>query len=358
MRPHRFAFNFGYGFSAEDEAMTGAAFLFMSMFLELGLEVAVDSAAIDIEERHGIDVDNFWKLWGHNPGNFFGVHLCSSMLALALAFWSFSCLPTPFFCTSEHDPCSCEGGGFQIFKPFCDAAAATTEAAEEARKKMQSNATNNSSNSTSITAIPENAYVETAHGLCGVESSPPIVHLIPHNSRIVRSLLLTPPRNCPNSTLNYVKTSAKSEYLGIFESLGDGSTTIAVTVIVIIVISLIFMIARSKLFAAKVAAEAQREREEAEQREVELREQNRRIEEQNKRIQDQLMLTQLNEKQTAIVETNSVDLDKQVPAVFQLNWRDLLFEDRLGSGSFGDCYKGRYVYIFCALHADKAVQNE
>ena len=67
-----------------------------------------------------------------------------------------------------------------------------------------------------------------------------------------------------NSTLDFVKTSAKNEYVGIFESLGDGSITIAVTVVVIIVISLIFAIARSNLFAAKVAAEAQREREEAE----------------------------------------------------------------------------------------------
>ena len=150
------------------------------------------------------------------------------------------------------------------------------------------------------------------------------------------------------STLDFVKKSAKNEYVDIFESLGDGSTTIAVTVVVIIVISLIFMIARSKLFAAEVAAEAQREREEAqrereeaEQRERELLEQNQRIEEQNRRIQDQLMLTQLNEKQVAIVEANSLDLDKQVPAMFQLNWRDLLFEGRLGSGSFGDCYRGR-----------------
>ena len=147
------------------------------------------------------------------------------------------------------------------------------------------------------------------------------------------------------TTLDFVKKSAKNEYVDIFESLGDGSTTIAVTVVVIIVISLIFMIARSTLFAAKVAAEAEREREEAEQRERELLEQNQRIEEQNRRIQDQLMLTQLNAKQAAIVEANSSDLDKQVPAMFQLNWRDLLFEDRLGSGSFGDCYKGRYVYI-------------
>ena len=182
---------------------------------------------------------------------------------------------------------------------------------------------------------------------------------VPHIGQLSHATPLCPlPHHIPqstNSTLDFVKTSAKNEYFGIFESLGDGSITIAVTVVVIIVISLIFMIASSKLFAAKVAAEAQREREEAqrereeaEQRELELLEQNKRIEEQNRRIQDQLMLTQLNAKQAAIVEANSSDLDKQVPAMFQLNWRDLLFEGRLGSGSFGDCYRGRCVYTFCA----------
>ncbi len=110
------------------------------------------------------------------------------------------------------------------------------------------------------------------------------------------------------------------------------------------------MVARSKLFAAKVAAEAQREREEAGQREQELLEKNNEIEEQNKRIKDQLLLTQLNAKQAAIVDANSVDLDENVPAVFRLNWRNLFFEGRLGSGSFGDCYKGRYVHFSLSLY--------
>ncbi len=158
MRPHRFAFNFGYGFDANDAAMTGVAFLFASMFLELGLEVVIDSAALGIEQMHGINVDKFWEMWQVNPGNFFGVHLCSTLNALAFGFWAFTTLPTPVFCTSQHDPCSCKGGGFQIFKPFCDAAAATVEEAE-ATQNFQSNATNSSGNGTS--AIPENAYVDT-----------------------------------------------------------------------------------------------------------------------------------------------------------------------------------------------------
>ena len=157
MRPHRFAFNFGYGFDANDDAMTSAAFLFASMFLELGLEVSIDCAALDIEQQHGINVDKFWEMWQVNPGNFFGLHVVGNLFALALAFWAFSTLPTPLFCTSQHDPCSCVGGGFQIFTPLCDAATSS----EEAIKDLQSNATNSSDNGTSITTVPENAYVLT-----------------------------------------------------------------------------------------------------------------------------------------------------------------------------------------------------
>ena len=128
--------------------------------------------------------------------------------------------------------------------------------------------------------------------------------------------------------------------------------------LVIFIICLVFVTARSKLFAVEVAAEAQREREEAEQRELELREQNERIEQQNKQIQDQLLLTQLNSEQVAIVEANSMELDEHVRAAFQLNWRDLLFEARLGSGSFGDCYRGRCVCIFlCRALERRATLN-
>ena len=160
MRPHRFAFNFGYGFDANDDAMTSAAFLFASMFLELGLEVSIDCAALDIEQKHGINVDKFWEMWQVHPGNFFGLHLFCNLNALGFAFWAFSTLPTPFFCTSQHDPCSCVGGGFQIFRPLCDAASTSTSSPDEAAiKELQSNATNSSGNGTSITTGSENAYV-------------------------------------------------------------------------------------------------------------------------------------------------------------------------------------------------------
>ena len=89
------------------------------------------------------------------------LHFSTNLAALAFAFWAFSTLPTPFFCTSQHDPCSCVGGGFQIFRPLCDAASTNTSAAKEAIKELRSNATNSSGNGTSITSVPENAYVLT-----------------------------------------------------------------------------------------------------------------------------------------------------------------------------------------------------
>ena len=154
MRPHRFAFNFGYGFDANDAAMTGTSFLFASMFLELGLEVTIDGAALGIEQQHGINVDKFWEMWQVNPGNFFGLHVSSSLAALAMNFWAFSTLPTPFFCTSQHDPCSCTGGGFKIFKPLCAAAGSVAEATKDA---VQSNAKDGTSNGTVGTTLAENA---------------------------------------------------------------------------------------------------------------------------------------------------------------------------------------------------------
>merc|ERR1711965_1110742 len=98
-------------------------------------------------------------MWQVNPGNFFGLHLSTNLLVLAAAFWAFSTLPTPFFCTSQHDPCSCVGGGFQIFRPLCNAATSS----QEAIKELQSNATNSSGNGTSITTVPENTYVVVLH---------------------------------------------------------------------------------------------------------------------------------------------------------------------------------------------------
>ena len=60
----------------------------------------------------------------------------------------------------------------------------------------------------------------------------------------------------------------------------------------------------------------------------------------NAKLQNQLMLTKLNDNQVAMVKSNASIIDGKVPAHLKLHWRILKFLDRLGSGSFGDCYKG------------------
>ena len=41
-----------------------------------------------------------------------------------------------------------------------------------------------------------------------------------------------------------------------------------------------------------------------------------------------------------MVKSNAPDVDDKVPSFFKLHWKVLKFQERLGSGSFGDCYKG------------------
>ena len=227
-----------------------------------------------------------------DPYAFWLTHIAQFWGAYSFALQAMLTIPTPIFCESL-DPCSCTGGGFELYEPICAAAAA-------AREAIKTNTTTNTTLKTS-------------------------------NMNITR---------------------LQSEYVSLFDFLGNDTATVLVSVGVVVIIGVTFALLRLLMGLQRAnegKAKAQREQEETEQQRLELLEQNKRIEEQNKHIQDQLMLTQLNTKQVAIVEANSSDFDKQVPALFQLNWRDLLFEGRLGSGSFGDCYRGRCVYTFCAI---------
>ena len=52
------------------------------------------------------------------------------------------------------------------------------------------------------------------------------------------------------------------------------------------------------------------------------------------------MLNKLNKKQAAMVKANASDIENNVPLHYKLDWRVLKFLERLGSGSFGDCYMG------------------
>ena len=60
-RPHRYIFNVGYG--AGDEAIADAGLILLSIVIEIALEVVVDAAALEVEAGHGVDLDEFWKLW-------------------------------------------------------------------------------------------------------------------------------------------------------------------------------------------------------------------------------------------------------------------------------------------------------
>ena len=257
--------------------MTSSTVLVTSAGIELLFEGIVDALALDVESRNGVDLDLFWGMWRRNAVAFWGVAITSNFMAIFGTIWAFKQVPTVAFCTSPTDPCSCEGGGFEIFETFCNATAAI-----------------DNSNETSARAN--------------------------------------------KSSVADLTTEARAEYKGIFEALGVDAALIVVSIGVGILVVVVFFVARIILELAKVNDEKAK----AEQRAAELRET-------NLKIQDQLMLTQLNAKQVAIVEANSLNLDTQVPAVFKLNWRVLLFEARLGSGSFGDCFKGRWVFSVASL---------
>ena len=199
---------------------------------------------------------------------FWGLAVTTSFMCICASIWAFTQVPTIAFCTSPTDPCSCKGGGFEIYETFCNATAAID-------------------NSNETSAVNE-------------------------------------------SSVAVLTSEARTEYKGIFEALGVDAAIIIVSVGVGILVVIVFFVARLILKLARVNDEKAK----AEQRVAELRET-------NLKIQDQLMLTHLNAKQVAIVEANSLNLDTQVPAMFKLSWRILLFEARLGSGSFGDCFKGR-----------------
>ena len=64
------------------------------------------------------------------------------------------------------------------------------------------------------------------------------------------------------------------------------------------------------------------------------------LEADNERIKNEVALAGLNDMQLQLVHENSSDIDKNVKPMFKLNWRDLKFQLTLGSGTFGDCYRG------------------
>ena len=189
-------------------------------------------------------------------------------------------VPTPIFCVSP-DPCSCTGGGFELYEPICAA-----------------HKTNN------------------------------------------------PSINNTNATLGKTSTNItniENEYGSLFDFLGDDTTTVLVSVGVVVLIGVVFALVRLLLGLRTATAEAQRERAEAENAnearaiaEAEVIE----LREANVKIRKELELSGLNEDQAEIVKNESSQISDLVPSVYKIEWTTVVFEARLGSGSFGDCYRG------------------
>lgn len=97
----------------------------MPLYSPIGI---VDINALSIESKHGIDVDLFWKMWKVNAAAFWGLTITDSVLSISYVLFFFRLFPVALFCTSPRDACSCKGGGFEIYDPFCNAT--TTEAVE------------------------------------------------------------------------------------------------------------------------------------------------------------------------------------------------------------------------------------
>ena len=54
---------------------------------------------------------------------FTGVALMNIILSTVCTVWAFRQHPNIIFCSSSTDPCSCVGGGFDIFAAYCNASA-------------------------------------------------------------------------------------------------------------------------------------------------------------------------------------------------------------------------------------------
>ena len=73
----------------------------------------------------------------------------------------------------------------------------------------------------------------------------------------------------------------------------------------------------------------------------ELRQEVLALEECNARIKKEISLSLMNQTQRSMIEDGASNILKSVRPELQLEWRNIMFMVLLGSGTFGDCYKGR-----------------
>ena len=184
---------------------------------------------------------------------------------------AFRLIPSAVFCTSPTDACSCKGGGFEIYDPFCNTSLIFFTEANE------TSSGNASTTAASVLALK----------------------------------------------------MAKEEYEGIFDVLAGDTAIILVSVGVVILVIVVFTVARIYIAYTKAGdAQAEAERKASEARE------------QNLRLKEELKATMLDDEQVAMVQENAPVIEDKLPIHFKLDWEVLQFLERLGSGTFGDCFKG------------------
>ena len=121
-----------------------------------------------------------------DPYAFWLTHIAQMWAAYSFALQAMVTIPTPIFCESP-DPCSCTGGGFELYEPICAAAAAAREAIKT-----------NTTNSTNTTLKINNINI----------------------------------------------TQVQNEYVSLFDFLGNDTTTVLVSVGVVVIIGVTFALVR------------------------------------------------------------------------------------------------------------------
>ena len=196
-----------------------------------------------------------------DPWAFYPDHIIISSLALFLSLWACTCAPTPIFCSTT-DPCSCKGGGFNIYETQC--------------------------NAVSLNATGDDNGNNTNY-------------------------------------LSQVKQDQANEYKTFVGFVSENSTLLAVVGFTFLCIALTFTMAH--LFRAT-------------EKNRTILKKNTVLERENERIRGEIAVDQYDEEQVEIVERGRYDIQKLLKKKYEINWRNIVFKQLLGSGSFGDCYLG------------------
>ena len=209
IRPHRFVYNLGYGFDEKASGMQNVSVVVINMVIELLFEGCIDAMALHIERGRGINFNEFWNMWRINPIAFIGMHMCQTSVSLFMAIWAFASVPSPLYCTST-DPCSCQGAGFGIYEPFCQAISNTNST--NFTGNYYSNNNNNNNQSLKNNSVSNVTYLQS------------------------------------------IKSKAQDEYVNISDALGDTLNSLPITLSVLIITAFVFLVSKlyAKIRSAKV----------------------------------------------------------------------------------------------------------